>query len=382
MPTYGWIQEDSIEAFLAGTESVPGGAGVVKPVFSCPFCVDYFDSRKILQSHISSAHRTERPKIIIEGKEPETVSIIRADIETDSIILANTTEIKISINGGSLQSIEPNVLAKKLSDLKQGEVKVELLNAAQAKAAPVASFYKFSIRIAKPEELREVEKAFSGVVMSTEISRQSIQRFLDHPGITKGGEEYAKALAEYCLGVLLKERPESETLTTGFSRYREVYGSALGGLVDYKRPLAVLVVAIIRFAMNDFSQPLRETGFWELDLANAVFNKPHIETLAAFKSEGVQRKPVCPVDHGTGQILDLAARMFRQNRWSTILDDECRKAATSDILDVHDRQKALAIWALAAWRLGAKKNARESLLQIAETYPFSIWAQEWLESAA
>ena len=72
--------------------------------------------------------------------------------------------------------------------------------------------------------------------------------------------------------------------------------------------------------------------------------------------------------------------MAGQDRWSPILNEECRKAAASDILDAMDRQKALAIWAVSAWRLDAKESATEPLRQISATYPFSNWAERYLES--
>jgi hypothetical protein len=80
-------------------------------------------------------------------------------------------------------------------------------------------------------------------------------------------------------------------------------------------------------------------------------------------------------------MLELASHLVGQPRWSPILDDECRTLARTDVLDTSDNQKALAVWAAVAWRLGAKQSALEPLTQIAEVYPFSRWAREYLEKA-
>jgi hypothetical protein len=81
-------------------------------------------------------------------------------------------------------------------------------------------------------------------------------------------------------------------------------------------------------------------------------------------------------------MLELSKHLTAQPRWSPILDDECRTLAQSDLLDVTDHQKALAIWAASAWRLGSTECALEPLTQIAEIYPFSRWASKYLEQAS
>jgi hypothetical protein len=86
------------------------------------------------------------------------------------------------------------------------------------------------------------------------------------------------------------------------------------------------------------------------------------------------------VDHGTGRVLDLGVRLSRQERWSPILDEECRQIAEADTLDLMDRQKALALWAVTAWRLEAVNDATEPLARLSATYPFSTWATSCLET--
>ena len=86
--------------------------------------------------------------------------------------------------------------------------------------------------------------------------------FLDDPRTQGSGKEYASGLAEYCLGILIKERPEGENLTTPFKRHRECYGRALYILKDFPRPLANLIASIIRFSLNNFENGGEPTGYW------------------------------------------------------------------------------------------------------------------------
>jgi hypothetical protein len=284
------------------------------------------------------------------------------------------------LNGSQARSVPLTELAQSIARIRHGEISLTLVNDSQANATPVKTTYKLTLRIADAHELKNVEQAFTEHIMDSNISRKSIDMFLLDRRSQDGGSEYAEGLASYSLGVLLKERPAGGALTTPYSCYREAYGFALDRLSDFDRPLARLVCDVILFAKNEFSSTSSETGFWELDLANALLRDPDAKILPPALETDVARKPVCRIDHGTGQILDLAARMSRQARWSPILDEECRNIASSAILDADDRLKALAIWAVAAWRLGAHDNASEPLRQISAVYPFRDWAERYLES--
>ncbi len=380
MPTYGWVREDDLEAFYEGTERFPNAGSPSGPIYRCPFCVMMYSDRMELQNHVSDEHKVERPALLIRGSEPPRRSTIRTNLVSADVVIANATSATIRIDGRCHNKTSLDDLIKHLSSNSLIEAQVTLLNEIQTNATPVSTTYDLSLRIATVEELRDVERSFADIIMCDQISREVIGRYLEDPRTSGPASEYAIGLAEYALGVLLKERPDTEPLTTPFARYREAYGAALQKLSDFDRPLASLVAGIIRFAMNDFSNVATRTGFWELDLANFLLNDPNVEKLPLMGDREVARKPICPVDHGIGQILALAERMSSQERWGPILDEECRKAAISDILDATDRQKALAIWAVSAWRLNAKDCAIEPLRQIAATYPFSNWAEPYLES--
>lgn len=378
MPTVGWIREGDLDAFYEATERVPDPSHLRTPTFACPFCPSLFSTQFELHDHVYAEHRVERPLILLHRGEPATNDIIRAPVLASDVALANTRFARLSIDGSRSVRIDPDKLTEILAGLTQAEVKLELVNDAQRGAAPVTSQYKISFRVAEPRILRGVEKAFTESFVSTEITRHSIGEFLSDKRTQRAGREYASGLAQYCLGILIKERPEGELLTTPLSRYRELYGGALESLKEFHRPLARLITSIIRFSMNEFGQNVQRTGYWELDFASELLLDPSSDALPTSFSSG-ERRPVCPIDHGTGRMLELASHLAGQARWSPILDDVCRALANSSVLDAIEHQRAFAIWAASAWRLGAKQNAIEPLTQIAEVYPFSRWAREYLE---
>lgn len=381
MPTVGWIREDALEAFYEGTERTPEPGPPAKPTFRCPFCISVFSVQRELNDHVYKTHRVERPVMFLGGTEPTGRAVVRVPVGRSAIVVANATAVRIGIDGGDPQRCLPDAVPKKLADTKQGEMKLVLLNESQVNAEPVSTHYTISFRIADAHELRRVEEAFAEILVSSSITRDTISRFLADQRTQGPGKEYATGLGYYCLGVLIKERPTSENLTTPLARYRELYGSALQVLADFDRPLARLIAGIIRFTMNDFLDAGSSTGFWELDLARMLLSDPGRMTLPSSDATA-KRRPICPIDHGTARILDLATRLSTQSRWSPILDDECREIASSDVLDATDHQKALAIWAAAAWRTGSTGNAIEPLTQIAAVYPFNRWAEPYLENVA
>ena len=381
MPTFGWIREGDQEAFYAGTERTPDPSLAKEPSFSCPFCSSVFPHQSEFNEHVYAKHRVERPFILLRGQEPSAHSVLRSPLALSEIAVANTSHAKVCLDGTLPEKLSTGTLKEMIAKTSQAELKLELVNVTEQRAAPVVTHYGISFRIAEKAELKRVEEAFREILVSEAITRNSIGSFLADKRTQGPGREYASGLADYCLCILIKERPDGEILTTPFSRYRELYGRALDILKDFPRPLARLITSIIRFSLNNFDNGGEHTGFWELDLAIELLSNPSSARLAR-PHESVTRRPVCPIDHGTGRMLELSKHLTAQPRWSPILDDECRTLAQSDLLDVTDHQKALAIWAASAWRLGSSDSALEPLTQIAEIYPFSRWASKYLEQVS
>lgn len=381
MPTVGWIREGDLDAFYEGTERTPDPGPPKKPSFSCPFCASLYPSQSEFQDHVYAQHRVERPFILLRGHEPSAHAGLQSPVALSEIAVANTSHAKVCLDGAVPKKVTTDKLRKIVAATSQAELKLELVNTTEQKAAPVTTQYGLSFRIAEKADLKRVEEAFREILVSEAITRNSIGSFLADKRTQGPGREYASGLADYCLGILIKERPEGESLTTPFSRYRELYGRALDILKDFPRPLARLITCIIRFSLNNFENSGEHTGYWELDLAIELLSDPSSASLTR-PLESAARLPVCPIDHGTGRMLELSKHLNTQPRWSPILDDECRALAHSDRLDATDHQKAFAIWAASAWRLGSTDSAMEPLTQIAEIYPFSRWASKYLEQAS
>lgn len=379
MPTVGWIQEGDIEAFLAATENIagPGHAPPPTPVFRCPFCEKLLGSEQMLQAHIAAEHYVSRPVLYLNGLEAPQEITVRSSIASKSFVVANAVAAELSVDGYPSEQVSLGDISKKLSELRNSEAKLTLTNVSGPKVKPVSLSYNIIFRIAHATELIKVEAAFFTKIKAETMTRAAIDTFLRHPACAGPARDYALGLGNYCLGILQKERPSSDMLTTPFAQYRESYVEARQKLSEVARPLAHLIAGTIRFALNDFSSS-NLTGYWELDVAAAALRDPSAP-LPEKPADGSGRTAY-PVDHGTGQIIDLANRLLTQERWSPILDGECRQTADSPALDAMDRDKALALWAISAWRLGAREHAVEPLQRISATYPFRTWAEPFLET--
>lgn len=379
MPTFGWVHEDAWEAVLQRTERVPEPARAA-PAFPCPFCVQVLGGPEKLRRHIAAAHKIDRPILLVGRQEPHFGFAVRTRRAAADFVIANATTASIIIDGAAPTHLNPGDLPPKLAGLKQATVTLSLANAVVPAAAPVTSTYSLSFRIADPCALKEIERAFQQILVSRDLSVAGIREFLADDRCQGLGRDYTQALSEYALGVLVKERPEGQNITSPLARYRELFGSSLESLSEHQRPLPRLLCSIMSFALNDLSREYRATGFWELDLVAAILRGPEERAPVVAPPPSEHRRRVCPVDHGTGRILDLGVRLSQQERWSPVLDEECRQIAEADTLDLMDRQKALALWAVTAWRLGAVKDATDPLARLSATYPFSTWATSCLET--
>jgi len=316
---------------------------------------------------------------MLDGREPPKHCVLRRPVTPSAVYTANVTDVELRIDDQATMSCPPMHLARTLSKLRREDVLLILSNSAQRNIAQVSETYRLSFRVADAVILQKVEQAFCEIITPSTLTLSTIQSFLDDPRCGEEGAEYAEALGRFALGILRKEDPDCARLTTASGLYRDDYVMAEQGLRELERPLARLVAQLARFALNDFSAEPVETGFWDLDLAYRLLQDPECAAFPTSPQDAEERRPICPVDHDTGRILNLAVRMCSQERWSPLLSTECRLIARSEKLDAVDQQKAAAIWAACAWRLGARQEAAEPLRMIAATYPFHNWAARFLE---
>lgn len=381
--TIGWIQEDAWDAYL---EAQPTAAPPPpEPVrIRCPFCAASFRLTRELTDHLGGRHHGERPILLLQGREPAQLQQHRigTSLRRGDVILQNCSAAVVRINAGPQQPLVPAELPKFLSSQTDALIDLELANHFDPAAQPIPATYRIVFSIPEKRSLDAVDRAFRRHLAIEPLHFMTVDRFLNNRACAGLGRPYAGALADYVRGLLTKDRPHHLTVTMPVAHYRALYNQSLDGLRPYRRPLPDLVCAVIRFAQNNFSAPSL-TGFPPLDGAVCTFAACVLdgrsgatdlptEAQSPLPLETPDRAEICPLDDGVSRVLDLWARLQERRHWTQTLEDECRQASNAATLDAPDKDKVLALWALAALRASA--DATEPLSRLAPTFPFGPWA--------
>jgi hypothetical protein len=296
----------------------------------------------------------------------------------------------VSVNAGPQQTLAPAELPKLLSSQTDALIDMQLSNQFDPAAQPIPAAYRILFSIPEKRSLDAVDRAFHKHLAHDSLDFLAVDRFLNDRACTGLARTYAGALADYVRGLLTKDRPHHVQVTMPFAHYRTLYNQALDGLQPYRRPLPDLVCAVIRFAQSTFSTP-STTGFTPLDgavrsLAGCILDDRRMseehpsEPDPPHTAEEQAHVDICPLDDGVSRVLDLWARLQERRHWTQTLEDECRQASNAATLDAPDKEKVLALWAVAALRASA--DATEPLSRLAPTYPFGPWVSSEREKRA
>lgn len=329
-------------------------------------------------SHLSERHRGERPVLLLRGAEPPARGQLRVGtaLRASEVLVRNCTAARLAIDGGPAEPVAVADIPAALARQRDALVDVELVHRFDGAAQPILAAYRLRFQVPDKRALDAVDRAFQRHLAVEALDFGAVDAFLGDRACAGTARPYAEALASYVRGVLVKDRPVGVAVTLPFARYRDLYIAALDGLEAYRRPLADLVCAAVRFALNSFGNPAT-TGFAPLDGASRT-----LATLAGGSSAVAAVAPaavggrtirVCPLDDGVSRVLDLWQRLRERPAWSPALEEECRQVANSGALDAPDREKALALWAEAALR-ASPDAAAEPLGLLSATYPFGTWA--------
>lgn len=321
--------------------------------------------------------------MVLRDTEPGSTDIIRKPFRSSDISLFNTTAVRISYDGSSFEECGGADVGKQLSAHPNSRIWLQLENRFLAKAAPVRTEYDLVFRIYSQKSLSQIDKLFVAHLGRADPSVGEVDQFLQKSrGI--GANEYADALGDYVLGVLVKDGDPGAGVRPGERDYRRRYNSALRTLQNFDRPLAQLVSGLIRFSSNDFGA-FRETEFKSLDFANAWLAKlagkqatPSLQGTTSLGETG-GRTEVCPIDNGSDAVLSEASYLASRSRWSADIEARMGSMVALAKLDPLDRVKLLALWADTAIRLGQPRGALDALRKLVGNDCFGEWAVNRLE---
>lgn len=372
--TLGWIKEDAEEAFWAGTDVVPNphrGSGSV-----CPFCGKNLPDNQQLFAHLHSEHTRERPVLLIRGQEPTSPHTLRYQLERSDIAVENAAAVFIKHLAGDRRSVPAVDVGRALAQ-GSGFVDIELVGRSGVNESTLQSTYRIFYKAPTAAQYIAADRDFVTKFSQGTPKLADIPELFDrHSNAVTS--EYVSALCDYVQGVLIKDRDPATGVRPPYADYHLAYIKALQILKDTPRPLSQLVAKTIRFALNDFGEVPYDSGFEHLDAAYAT-----LYCLAQSADQGCQktlqdevlsRRAIYPLDAGTSNVIELAVRFARLDRWSPVDSQRAMDLAGSAALSGYDRAKVVALWASTAFRLAGVEAARDPLGQLLSNDCFSAWA--------
>jgi hypothetical protein len=356
------------------------------PLFQCPFCNNSFGERPQLSVHIQESHTVKRPFLLIAGAEPGVEDVIRKSVNSHSVQVFNCTELAVGFDGEPIQPIRAATLAQRLTKLQRATVRLRLLNGNDDLIEPVIQEYRLKILAPDDAALAKVDALFLAQLGTDKVDLQKVGEFYV---TTRDGAaaEYAEALADYVRAVLLKDGDPRTGVSTRLHHYHEIQARALRTLQSFERPLAMLLCALIRFGLNDFSRWSEATGFADLDHAHSVLGPlAQIDRVRAARRKSISgqdtaRVFVCPVDLGSDTVTQLAKQAAKLRRWGSAADEQFSALADRANMDSFDRAKIRALWAFTALRLAADESADRALRLLDGDPTFGDWAGSKLAKA-
>lgn len=373
MPTVGWIVENAIEHYWDAMP--PSWLGDPLPVFDCGFCEEAFELPADLRRHLALKHPLEQPTLYLEGRPLLRESIVRGPVDVNEIVPVASTAHEIQVNGTDWTSVTGAELSSMFAACRNETWKIRLTNSRRDDDSQSSTTYTVRFRIPDQAELSEVDERFVDLLATDDLSHIELRMFESSLPKQLPAREYASALGNYALGLLLKDRREIPRSSVTFDEYVVKMKEAMAVLVHFPRPIAVAISTTIRFELNDFTsdpvgQPEMLTqglGYFRNILAN---NKSGLSDHHGIP-EGVSR-PICPVSSTTHKLLTSCNR-FRNGQVSPG-ELETLRQITRGGFSTYDIEKARVLCADGFLKIGRDDDARDHLLSLQFHPVFGPWA--------
>lgn len=385
MPTIGWVYEDAVERFLEGQPRIVLPAPP-PPVFPCKWCQRAFSSVEELRRHFSLEHPLELPALYVRGQPLLRESTLRAPIGEGDVELFHCSRCEVQIDNSPWHQLTPSQFRAQFTHLRNATWNVRLIHERAEDASRTQEQYKIGFRIPNADDLDAIDAHFMRTLVLDELTHSDLSTFEAQLPIDAPAREYAGALGDYALGIVLKEGRSRPRAPIGFEEFAIKMRSALDIVRLFQRPIALVVSSSIRFNLNDFHDYGTATAT-ELDVALRFFRHltsdaaiGGIRPWAAPRSQVRSTRAVCPIDLLSHRVLSACGRLARGDGLSAAeLDDLEQRTRTTTPLSEQDLAKVHVICAEGYLHLDRPSDALPHLRAIQFDPSFKDWAQRRLE---
>lgn len=314
MPTFGWIQEDAIERFWENPYPPDKND---PPEFPCPYCSKVFTATDALHEHLGLAHPIDLPVLRLRSREIGTELVIRTEVDLADVQLLNCTHSRFAWNHGRSAVVGVGRVPALFASQASAVLDLILSNRRKIDHNDATIEITVQFRIPKLESLNRIDGLFVTDLAVEHPSMSDIDSFRRECPSEPESTEYAGALADYAIGLAIKEgHPESGTRSS-FQDYKEKFATALEILREFRRPVPNAVASVIAFNLNNFSNPPLVKGLAALGEAFSFYRDlatGHEPEIANSPETVRDVQAICPVDIVTHRILDLLPKVTATRR--------------------------------------------------------------------
>lgn len=359
MPTVGWIVEAADERFWENRRYnlVPPG-----PVCECTICNRNFESLDSLKYHLGLEHPLESPTLMLWGRPLDRETVIRRKPEPHDFLVTNCSRCRIFETRKKVRCLSPDYLSDWLCDHRPEYVEIELENERIQDKQVASVRYKIIFRIVSPELLDNCDRFFIERLAVPRPTLSDVEAYRKSISESRDALEYGGALADYVVGILLKEQAYDRGVRGGFEGYKDKLMSSLNILKDISRPVAHAIVSLIQFNLNAWRCLNPPSRMPDLKIAVLFFRNQNKEIIhdEDYSAYHFPKAPICPIDTVTECILK-AVRCIVQSDWDRLRDilNEVDRLQFVLPISEYDRVKLVQINAVVNGRFQNSRCSRE-----------------------
>jgi len=228
--------------------------------YACEHCSAQFETLETLRRHRFEQHPIRQPTLWLRGHVTDaSMRLVVTQLAETDVAVEDATSCYL--NG---QAVEISQLGTRLSAMRHEYVEIDLSN----DATTVRRCLDF--RVADPSHLTSVESAFLRLANDHKLDIQAVSKFNDECRSFESAMPYCDGISNYLYGVMAKE----QTPDTGLKheKYIENFSRSFNDLLDFDRPIARSVRALISFHFNQFEDAERIAPEGSLKNAAGAFS--------------------------------------------------------------------------------------------------------------
>jgi hypothetical protein len=342
-------------------------------------------SAEALRFHFHTNHPLELPVLYIRGAPLLRESVLRRRVAVEDVELVQCTRCELQTDGGPWRRIAIPEFRKEFTHPMDSTWNVRLVHERSVDDATTEEEYHVRFRIPEAAALTKVDERFIQTLVLDEVRHADLERF--EAGLPPGApaREYAGALGNYTLAILLKERRMPYHAPIGFERFAELMKEALEVLRLFSRPVALAICSSIRFNLNDFAD---HGGADEAEIATGLRLFRHIIAGSEYEARDGSRKDsskprstyaICPVDQITHRLLTACA-ILDDGRRLSLSELESLRQLTRGMVPIseQDLAKVHVLCAEGYRQIDRIDDALPHLRAVQFVRPFNEWAQQHL----